>query len=208
MEQMNEENKKLAFEMGQAGWIIPGGIARGDVFFVMANVLKEVEIHKENRQWQDMDTYFQSMYIELFTMKDCHWLKIFIEDIKNVLEEMNLSRIFEQAIEAYWHELYIPCVYTMIPLFEGTLSIVSGYSGTNMKRSFDNLLRKKDLPYYEKYNIEGFINSLTENKNFKEDSEPDRVNRHWLLHGRSTKDIKMADCIKLINALKFLTDFL
>ena len=51
------------------------------------------------------------------------------------------------------------------------------------------------------YNM--FIGKLYAKSDFSAE-EPEEINRHWLLHGRSEYDISEIDCIRLINAIQSL----
>jgi hypothetical protein len=48
-----------------------------------------------------------------------------------------------------------------------------------------------------------FVKILFEKSPFDQ-AEPDKCNRHWLLHGRTSKIGKQADCLRLFNAISTL----
>lgn len=48
-----------------------------------------------------------------------------------------------------------------------------------------------------------FIRNLYQKSDFSAD-EPETINRHWLLHGRSDFEIDEMDCIRLFNAVQSL----
>ena len=48
-----------------------------------------------------------------------------------------------------------------------------------------------------------FIRKLYQKTDFTTE-EPDNINRHWLLHGRSAFEIEELDCIRLFNAVQSL----
>lgn len=48
-----------------------------------------------------------------------------------------------------------------------------------------------------------FIRKLYEKSDFNA-AEPDEINRHWLLHGRSDFEQTEIDCIRLFNAVQSL----
>jgi hypothetical protein len=66
----------------------------------------------------------------------------------------------------------------------------------------------KNAGWHEKENLEAFfwrsgiafLDKVFATSDFAQ-SQPPFVNRHWILHGRSSVDWKLADALRLVNAL-------
>ena len=71
---------------------------------------------------------------------------------------------------------------------------------------FDKLNQKRIVTKQEMKNLcLGYttaetLKRLTITKNFDE-SEPENINRHWLMHGRSRREISRLDCIKMLRLI-------
>ena len=134
--------------------------------------------------------------------------------LKSELFELtNDSRIFTEAMLCFENKCYTACASLLIALIDGELIRSSYLSNENKKtgaRASKRVVEKvaKDeqygLPglfYLELLNYQMFINILFERANdFKK--EPRHINRNYLHHGMSKRNVLKRDCIKLLLAYR------
>ena len=117
---------------------------------------------------------------------------------------------FEQAIGAYRRNEYNIVITAMLPILDSLLSRYSGQIGTNMNRRMEKIIKKfklNEIPEDEYIawsildeTLTTAIETLTEVIKFDK-NEPQTLNRHWIIHGRSKRKISQLDCIKIINCI-------
>ena len=121
------------------------------------------------------------------------------------------TQLIEQAFHAYERGSYALSILGMLAAIDALLSGVSGMiNSTGMKQRinsiFDKLNQKRTVTKREMKDLcLGFttaetLKRLTITKNFDE-SEPENINRHWLMHGRSRREISRLDCIKMLRLI-------
>lgn len=116
---------------------------------------------------------------------------------------------FTQCCGAFESKLFYPCICGLFALFEGLLGGVTGSNVPNIKKLFQELISKRrdDGVYtYEIANIQGFIETITASSNFNSKESASQLNRHWILHGRSNREIGELDCLMLFNAIDAIID--
>lgn len=121
------------------------------------------------------------------------------------------TQLIEQAFHAYEHGSYALSILGMLAAIDALLSGVSGMiNSTGMKQRinsiFDKLNKKRTVTKREMKDLclglttAETLKRLTITKNFDE-SEPGDINRHWLMHGRSRREISRLDCIKMLRLI-------
>lgn len=119
--------------------------------------------------------------------------------------------LIEQAFYAYECGNYALSILGMLAVIDALLSNVSGkINSTGMmeriKLIFDKLNQKRTVTKQEMkdlclgYTTAVTLKRLTINRKFDE-TEPDGINRHWLMHGRSHREISQLDCIKMLRLI-------
>lgn len=122
----------------------------------------------------------------------------------------NHQRIFEQAISAYHREDYDISIVAMFSIIDGLLTRYSGNLATGMKERSKQIFESinEDVPLNDdEFSVLilymtfcATIESLSKSIHFSQD-EPRNLNRHWVMHGRSTRDFTALDCMKLVNCI-------
>lgn len=117
---------------------------------------------------------------------------------------------FFQCCEALEKELFYPSSCGLITLLEGILGKFLASNKTSMHILFESIKTRisdsKTKAVAE--NILSFIDTLTKKTDFLNGDEPAYLNRHWLLHGRSNKDITNLDCISILCAIDAVIDII
>ena len=153
----------------------------------------------------DVNSFMKVFYLE----DDSKKLQSLIHSIQNSKIKSGLIGIVEECWIAYQHQLYAICAISLLAVIEGVLSEFSANKkNTNMKdvcskyiasiSESESIIIKNVWHSYEQ-----FVSKLYESSNFN-DIEPPNINRHWLLHGRSSFDVDEVDCIRLFNAIHSL----
>ena len=126
--------------------------------------------------------------------------------------------LFEQSVSAYRQgSIHLACV-GLFAVIDGYLSTVSEDATTSFYNRFQSIENKLDnktpLSEIDKrvfavyISFKNFDNTVFKNSKFSE-TEPEGINRHWALHGRSKNEYLETDFIKLllwIDALRILND--
>lgn len=129
---------------------------------------------------------------------------------KGILESPipeSIKKLVNECCMAFTSKMYVSCANNLISAIEGILSTFwPDKNNIRMMRicleKVNELIDEKEQ-YVKKYvwvSYEKFIRNLYEKSDFSE-NEPEFTNRHWLLHGRSSYEIKEIDCIRLFNAV-------
>lgn len=148
-----------------------------------------------------VDEYFYNLYMSY----DCEEFNRMIEEIRRNLES-RLIKAFDECVYAFEHQKYVICINTLIPILEGIISeffydknniMMKKVCRVQLERSNNNEFNLDRIAWSINLN---FIERLYLKSEFDKD-EPLNINRHWLLHGRSSYDINIIDCLKIINAI-------
>lgn len=118
------------------------------------------------------------------------------------------TQLIEQAFHAYERGNYALSILGMLAAIDALLSNVSGMiNSTWMTQRINSILDKlnQKIPVTKREMKDAYlvcttaitIEELTINKKFDE-VEPAGINRHWLMHGRSRREISRLDCIKML----------
>ena len=173
--------------------------------------MKAVDIMRNNQYvyWQPLHNELVDAIIGADDVDDV-LLKFEIENNEAKVEDTIRScidskllgenkRMFYQATDAYRRGDCDLSIVALFSILDGLLTKSSGSIKTNMDS--DAMLESDECSIL----ILGMtfcstIESLSESIPFSDD-EPQKLNRHWIVHGRSTREIKPIDCIKLINCI-------
>lgn len=193
---INEEYLKISEHIGKLGWSIP---------FIMG--LNELEKLKNSEKVEDsIDEFFIGFYND-------RNLKLMVKHINKSNINCTLKTLFNQCIENYNKSNYLICLSSSITILEGVLSQFSTdkkdirmikVCRENMESTKESNKLIKHLVWVSFYN---FINKLYEKSSFDSD-EPNVINRHWLLHGRTQTDWGKSDCLRVFNAIYTVVNLL
>jgi hypothetical protein len=114
------------------------------------------------------------------------------------------------SIKAKRHLVTIPATLTIIDGFVANVVVslsLANKQVTNpvkciLKAGLDDNIEEFEALKWIRASI--FLEKLFATSDFNKQC-PDFINRHWILHGRSLTDWKLADAIRLVNALSAIT---
>ena len=117
------------------------------------------------------------------------------------------ERLFIQSIAAFHNRNNELAVVGFIVIVDGLLADISGKDTTNWGKRIEALIEKCDsldeddaVLFILLSTLEGALEVLrADSRNFK--NEPQNLNRHLIMHGRSRRIKRRLDCIKLINII-------
>lgn len=121
------------------------------------------------------------------------------------------TQLMEQAFHAYESGSYALSILGMVAVIDALLSSVSGMiNATGMTQRIYSIIDKLNLKTsVTKQELKDAclvcttditLKELTIKRKFDE-PEPDSINRHWLMHGRSHREISQLDCIKMLRLI-------
>lgn len=176
------------------GWTLPAELG-----IYAVNVIGNTD------EIEDVEKFFE-MY---FTQGDYLFVNKMIDNILNTPISEGLKKMVNECWTAFQSKLYAICATSLLSVIEGVLS---EFSDDKADIRMMKVCQKQVDEFPEdgssimkhvwiSYN--NFIRNLYQKSDFKQD-EPDEVNRHWLLHGRSDFEIEEIDCLRLFNAVESL----
>ncbi|MGN8631482.1 hypothetical protein ACTNEW_07825 [Blautia sp. HCP3S3_G3] len=204
-EHIQEETKKsmtdfdktldnVTGKLKNIGWTLPAELG-----IYAVNVIGNME------EISNIEKFFE-MY---FTQDDYKFTRKMIENILDAPISEGLKKMVRECWTAFQNKLYAVCATSLLSVIEGVLSEFSDDKS-------DVRMMKVCQKHVDEFPADGssilkhvwisynnFIRNLYQKSDFKQD-EPDEVNRHWLLHGRSDFEIEEIDCLRLFNAVDSL----
>lgn len=121
--------------------------------------------------------------------------------------------MFKQAVDAIDSDLYNLAILGLIAVLDRILSESSGQiKNVRIKSRCESIIEKLEnkgdlyLDELEGKDFLLFISYPKAMESFGQDSdffspEPRLLNRHWIMHGRTNKQYKKLDCIKILNMI-------
>ena len=187
-----EEYRDVIEKIAQAGWTLP----------LSLRIQRLEEIKKTVDNLNDLDNVFIDFYKnENFSLMCKH--------IRLAFDNDGQKQVLEECINIYHQGLFSACITALIPVFEGFISSfgddqkdvrikrICRYHADEAKKKGQMLKSLCWLSMYE------FSNILFEKSDFSK-SEPASVNRHWIIHGRTSRIGIQADCLRVFNAISTL----
>ncbi len=162
-----------------------------------------LEMAKEIKYSADIDKFIQNYYFE----NDNRNLIMLIErcQASNLIKEYKI--LFTQILDSYNKEHYQLACLGLFSILDGLLSDVSNNNTTSFNKRINvvekklkdkvelNEIDRKTLCIYTA--IEKIDNTPFKFFDFSQD-EPNGLNRHWLLHGRTRKEYSKYDFLKIM----------
>lgn len=176
------------------GWTLPSELSIAAV-----NALGNTD------ELDDVNSFMQLFY----SYDDYRHMKAMIKEIQEAKIKAGLIKLVTECWSAYNSKMYAICATLLLSVIEGILSEFSDdKQDVRMKKvcqkQVDNfpsdgstILKHVWISYNQ------FIRNLYQKSDFTVD-EPETINRHWLLHGRSDFEVQEIDCMKLFNAIHSL----
>lgn len=191
-----EEFPDISKQIGESGWTLPMSMT-----FYELDKLKSKKI-----DIQLLDHFFAEFFKDnKFTLLVKHVNKSEISDEK--------KKIFNECVEAFHRSNYMIVGISLLALLEGILSEFH-----EDKRNIRMMMvcreqrdlalsNNKMIKYIIWISFYEFVSQLYKKSDFNS-NEPEIINRHWILHGRSKLEIEKVDCLRIFNAIYTLTSML
>ncbi|WP_282035203.1 hypothetical protein [Metabacillus indicus] len=183
-----EKIHKATVKIGKRGWTIPFSFSIEQISFF------EQELHT------DIDTIFMWYFSEEENFDRM------INAILSINEIKQWHEAIKQCVYAHKNKMFILSISTLIPILEGILSAFEkNKNNTKMMKVCKEMIESPDFPsIFDKIiwtSCYHFISTLYQKSDFS-GTEPEIVNRHWILHGRTAFNNSEVDSIKIFNAIE------
>ena len=182
-----------ARRIGQAGWTFPMDATPGEA----AALARQAET-------EDIDEVFSRYY-------DAGGYEALKASLRAKGSLNRWHPLLEQALIAYEAGHTLIVVPAMMTVMEGALAQAGGPAAWRSTRARDiaSQLREKAMPQSitlaVAISVEEFVKVVFANHPF-DGSRPDRLNRHWILHGRDETNWNKSDCLRLFQAICTVSD--
>ena len=185
----DEEYKGMITNMARLGWTIPLNIE-----------LKRLnELEECTSDAVKLDSFFKNFYTKSEFDDMCSF-------ISRIIVKAGQNKRFEECKDIYLRGQYSSCITVLTTVLEGFISTF----GTDPKdvrvMSICSYHAKKESEKGNKItslcwqSMHEYTKILFEKSDFSQD-EPNNANRHWIIHGRTSKLGEIVDCLRLFNAL-------
>lgn len=137
---------------------------------------------------------------ELFLKNNNEYLMNVINDSRRFDFLKNKLAHYNDAVIAFENKAYYSACAALFTIADYLLSTITNNPTTGTSKRYTPLEEHlKNNEYFGLFVCTAFmtLNTFFQNTDFSKDPEPDILNRHWLLHGRYSRDITQYDCIKL-----------
>lgn len=155
---------------------------------------------------------------QFYAENDDHEINTVIDRCRQAVQTSAYSELYSQTIAAYQARHYQLACLGMLAIVDGVLSDVSNNKKTSYKLRVQEI-EKKIADKFELTDLEKklmciyvsmgkFEESIFKRSDFDQ-AEPEDLNRHWLVHGRTRREYTKLDFIKIIlwlDAIIFLDD--
>ncbi|MFP7737516.1 hypothetical protein ACLHDF_30295 [Priestia aryabhattai] len=177
--------------IGKWGWTVPFSFGLVHVkYFENDNLTKE-----------DVDTFFYDYY----SSNNDEFDKMTNSILKNKCI-YQWHEAIKQSVYAHKNNMFILSISTLIPVLEGILSTFeSNKSNIRMMKVCKDMLNTTDdealvdkIMWTSCYH---FISALYKKSDFSK-TEPEIINRHWILHGRTAFNSSEIDSLRIFNAIE------
>ena len=192
--EFDHDLNKVVDRITPAGWTLPSNVG----IFAIKRLADETEI-------PDVNAFFEWYY----TLEEYSHFKFMVNYINQSSIKAETKKLFLECWELFQYKLYAVYAIALLAVIEG---ILSEYSDEKKDIRMMMVCQKmvdtfpEDASKILKYtwiSYSMFIRKIYAKSDFSAE-EPEEINRHWLLHGRSDYDISEIDCIRLINAVRSL----
>lgn len=187
-----EEYIDISETIGVFGWSLPMNMGLSKV-----DNLKDINLNGKN-----INNFFEDFYND-------KQLKVSIKHILKSDINEHLKKVFTECIDIFNMGKYATSTTTLLTVLEGILSdFGDDQTDTRMKRicrfQMDKTKSdKKIINHLIWVSIFKFIEELYNKSKFNQ-NEPGYINRHWILHGRTKRELDRIDAIRIINAIHSL----
>lgn len=214
-----DEFIEMMYKMGQRNIILPSQIIAGDmaeilyvasIMFADDTCYKWMQNEEPQLSKEDFDRLsLNYLYNKLYEMHD----GLYYNTLKNVLITSGELQedVIQQCLTAFEQGQFFLCACGLLTIIEGILAKYAQSSNTRLSSLFKKIEEKVNQCQNREQiltaaNIKGYIELLTTKSDFQSGMEPDELNRHWILHGRSQRNIGKADCLRLLITLSLILE--
>lgn len=199
MEQFRQHLEPTVDKLAELGWVIPMSAAPQEV----------VALAKVKDDERAIEEYFINNYGD-YSSDDFQRLR------RDLLSNQQLTQwhpLLGQCFDAYGRGQYIITVPALISIIEGFLAYsgqVSTSKWRDVKGFIEDTIRNSDegsLKHIIWTATLKYLDNLFGFSDFAQ-SPPEKINRHWILHGRDAADWAQADALRLIIALYTISTLL
>jgi hypothetical protein len=177
-----------AQDLGRRGWTFPMLMAVTDTPTFLARV----------REIDDLDSLFEDFY-----GKDSKTSRLF-DDLLEADALLRWRPLLRECIESFNDNRFLIVVPSLLLIFEGVLALAAKSFNRKVKidkLSSDRLKGAEDGHESVSWgSIRGFGSELFRPHDFAKEA-PGRLNRNWVLHGRSPANWTRPDCLRLFQAI-------
>lgn len=119
--------------------------------------------------------------------------------------------LLRQCCDAYERHDYLIPVPSLLTVLEGAIATPSKarfVRGPDRARFFKDKIDGASADSVEQWmwrSVNAFVKALFQKSDFFDSAPPDRLNRHWILHGRDVLDWDASDCLRLFQAIGTVT---
>lgn len=194
VQEFDKELDVVVNKLSAEGWTLPAEL----------NIYAVKTIANTNKL-DDINTFLNWF----FTAENYQKTKDMVAAIKSSPIKEGLKNLLDQCWQAFQNKLYAVCATSLLSVIEG---ILSEFSDDKQDIRMMKVCQKKvdtfpstgsTIQKHVWISYNNFIRNLYQKSDFSAD-EPETINRHWLLHGRSDFEIDELDCIRLFNAVQSL----
>lgn len=217
-----DELKEMMYKLGTQGIILPSQITYGDLVDILYtahqmfkgdHLYKSMQSEHPELTKEDFSRYAQNyLYTQLYEMNDKKYYQSMKEYLISSKEcEKNSSEHIRQCFFAFEQGQYFICACGLLTILEGILAGYAQSSNTRLsslfKRIEEEIVENQDTDQIlAAANMRGYIELLTAKSDFQGGIEPNELNRHWLLHGRSQRTVEKADCLRLFITVSIILE--
>ena len=194
VQEFDKELDVVVNKLSVEGWTLPAELS-----------IYAVKTIANTKKLDDINTFLHWF----FTTEDYQKTKDMVASIKSAPIKEGLKNLLEQCWQGFQSKLYAVCATSLLSVIEGVLS---EFSDDKQDIRMMKVCQKKvdtfsstgsSIQKHVWISYNNFIRNLYQKSDFSAD-EPETINRHWLLHGRSNFEIDELDCIRLFNAVQSL----
>jgi hypothetical protein len=194
--QLRETTQALepdALRMGELGWTVPTWEALPSVRSIVLNVPPE-----------ELDAFFASLYSRRFREQEREMLREL--PARPLLTRW--SPLLQEVVKSYRKRHYLVAIPALLAVFEGALAEAGDTIKSKQTASViaKGRVRRLDagVERLAWVSLVGFCSTVFRTDHVFSGPAPDRLNRHWVQHGRSEPTWTRVDCLRMFQALDTL----
>lgn len=148
--------------------------------------------------------------LSFFSAEDGIELEKLFEELQESALVAPQAALMKETVESYQDSRYAICIPALCSLLEGSLA--RGISSEKTKQTSvaklagraQETFMDESMTRHAFLSCQHFLSRVFGWSSFEE-PEPSRINRHWVIHGRATREWGQLDALRLLNALHLMT---